>query len=187
MAATPPGRHRLPAPDKAVPISVRTGAPVPVTSPVSSLSKYSGGVAAAPRRGQRPLTAWPPPQAHARSVSELLPPSPRAPGAPVRYPTNGVGEAMEQTGSAVSPSGCMAERPGRRQLRARSRNQLTMVPSVAARSSSSVTPSAHSTIFRPPSTTSRTPRLVMIRSTTPVPVSGRVQDLSSLDSPALLV
>ena len=47
--------------------------------------------------------------------------------------------------------------------------------------------SAHSTIFKPPSTTSSTPRLVMMRLTTPVAVSGRVQAFNSFDSPALLV
>lgn len=45
--------------------------------------------------------------------------------------------------------------------------QLTKVASVAARRSASVTPSASSTIFSPPGTTSRTPRLVMMRLTTP--------------------
>ena len=64
--------------------------------------------------------------------------------------------------------------------------QSTRVASVAARSSSSLTPSASSTSFRPPSTTSRTPRLVMMRSTTPLPVSGSVHSFSTLDTPCLL-
>ena len=63
----------------------------------------------------------------------------------------------------------------------------TMAASVAARSSSSLTPSANSTIFSPPSTTSKTPRLVIIRCTTPLPVRGRVQDFKTLLSPFLLV
>jgi len=62
-----------------------------------------------------------------------------------------------------------------------------ILASVAARSSSSLTPSAVSTIFSPPSTTSRTPRLVMMRSTTPLPVSGRVHSFRTLVSPFLLV
>ena len=59
--------------------------------------------------------------------------------------------------------------------------------SVAVRSSSSVTPSAVSTIFSPPSTTSRTPRLVIMRPTTPFPVSGKVHSFRTLLSPCLLV
>lgn len=65
--------------------------------------------------------------------------------------------------------------------------QSTIVARVAARSSASVMPSAVSTMRKPPSTTSRTPRLVMIRSTTPFPVRGSVHSGSTLLSPCLLV
>jgi len=63
----------------------------------------------------------------------------------------------------------------------------TMVASVAARMSSWLTPGAVSRMWRPLRPTSSTPRLVMIRSTTPLPVSGRVHSCSTLLSPCLLV
>jgi len=75
---------------------------------------------------------------------------------------------------------------GRRRLAALPVDQLTRRASVSALMVSRSTPGAISTTLRPPSTTSKTPRLVMIRLTTPRPVSGRVQAARSLDSPALL-
>ena len=63
----------------------------------------------------------------------------------------------------------------------------TNVASVAARTSSSVTSGASSTSFRPPSATSKTPRLVMMRSMTAVPVKGSVHSFSSLLSPCFEV
>ena len=58
---------------------------------------------------------------------------------------------------------------------------------VAARICAELTPSAHSTISKPPSTTSSTPKFVIMRSTTPFPVRGSVQEGSTLLSPCLLV
>src|SRR5450631_626067 len=57
--------------------------------------------------------------------------------------------------------------------------------SVAARTSASVTPGAHSTSRRPSSVTSRTARSVMMRSTTRSPVSGNEHSLTILKSPFL--
>src|SRR5262249_43117955 len=55
--------------------------------------------------------------------------------------------------------------------------------SVFERISSTVTSGATSTRRSPPSTTSKTPRSVITRSTTPAPVSGRLQRVSNLGLP----
>ena len=69
----------------------------------------------------------------------------------------------------------------------RCKRDYTTVASVAARISSRVTSGAVSKMCSPLWPTSSTPRLVMMRSTTPLPVSGSVHSLSNLLSPCLLV
>ena len=115
--------------------------------------------------------------------SRRAPPQPAAPSARVRRRTRVIGDARgrrQQSRQSIRPRG----RPGTVRpvwpSSVRRSRYHTIAASVAAIISSRVTPGASSWTCNPLCITSSTPRLVMIRSTTPAPVSGNVQRFRTL-------